>query len=122
MWLPPSRCLPLRKQSQDSANCAASRVTAEPDHDASLIGQEQETRSTLLSFRAIHFIFNSGSPGISELDGEAIFVELWRLGSDRAGKTLARRVDDIEIAVGTIVPSQTNICADSLCVGGVHLE
>src|SRR5947207_14878012 len=87
-----------------------------------LISHGHATRSTLMSFRVIHFMFTSRSPRICEFDGEAIFVELWRIGSDQAGKALASRVDQIQVTVRALVPSQANICSCSLSFRSVHLE
>src|SRR5438093_437987 len=87
-----------------------------------LISHGHATRSTLMSFRVIHFMFTSRSPRICEFDGEAIFVELWRIGSDQAGKALASRVDHIQVTVRAIVPSQANICTCSLRDRSVHME
>src|SRR5215469_16465304 len=86
------------------------------------ISHGQATRSTLMSFRVIHFIFTSRSPGVCELDDEAVFVVLRRIYRHQAGETLASRVDDIQVAVRAIVPSQANIRARRLRVGGVHLK
>src|SRR5438874_12487903 len=58
-----------------------------------LISQGQATRSTFTSLRVIHFMFTSRSPGICELYGEAVFIELWRICGNQTGKTLAGRVD-----------------------------
>src|SRR5215813_10251117 len=81
-----------------------------------LISQGQATRSTLTSLRVIHFMFTSRSPGIREFDCKAIFVELWRIGRDQAGKTLACCVDHKEITVRTIVPAQPDVGAHGLVV------
>src|SRR6516225_2792093 len=69
-----------------------------------LISQGQATRSTLMSFRVIHFISTSRAPRVCELDGEAIFVVLGWVCGDQAGKTLARCIDKEQIAVGAVVP------------------
>src|SRR5215467_11150952 len=87
-----------------------------------LISHGQATRSTLMSFRVIHFIFTSRAPGVCELDGKAIFVVLRWVCCDQAGEPLACRVNEKQIAVRTIVPSQANVCAGRLCVCGVHLK
>src|SRR5437773_2642191 len=87
-----------------------------------LMSHGQATRSTFTSLRVIHFIFTSRSPGISEFNGEAILVELWRVGSHQTGKALAGRIDNVEVTVGTIIPSQSDVCARGLVVGGVHLQ
>src|SRR5215469_10128729 len=86
------------------------------------ISHGQATRSTLMSFRVIHFIFTSRSPGICELDDEAVLVILRRIYRDQTGETLDGCIDDVEVAVRPIVPSQANVCARGLRVGGIHLE
>src|SRR6266446_5212417 len=87
-----------------------------------LISQGQATRSTFTSLRVIHFIVASRSPGISELDDEAVLVVLGRIFRNQAGKALARSIDNVKIAVGTVIPAQANIGAGCLVVGGVHLN
>src|SRR5207248_2219741 len=87
-----------------------------------LISHGQATRSTLMSFRVIHFIVTSWSPRIGELDGETVFVKLSWVDSCEAGELLSRSVDHVEIAIGTVVPSQPDIGARSLCVGSVNLK
>src|ERR1700746_3540312 len=86
------------------------------------ISQGHATRSTFQFLGVIHFLFASRSPRVREFDGEAILVKLWWIGRDQAGKTLAGCIDHVEVAVGTIVPSQANVCACGLRVGGVHLD
>src|SRR5450759_1651120 len=87
-----------------------------------LISHGQATRSTLISCRVIHFIFTSRSPRICVLNGETVFVELSWADSGEAGKFLTRSVDHVKIAIGTVVPSQPDIGASSLCVGSVNLK
>src|SRR2546426_2045949 len=87
-----------------------------------LISQGQATRSTLMSFLVIHFIFTSRAPGICELNGETVLIELRRVRCNQTRKALACSVDNIQITVGTIVPAQANVCARRLVVGSVHLE
>src|SRR5215472_7795802 len=87
-----------------------------------LINHGQATRSTWMSFRVIHFITTSRAPRVSELDGEVIFVVLRRVCGDQAGEPLAGCIDEEQIAVRTIVPSQANVCTCCLSVGRVHLE
>src|SRR6266700_4323374 len=87
-----------------------------------LISQGQATRSTLTSLRVIHFIFTSRSPRICEFDGEAIFIELWRICRDQTGKALAGVVDHVEIAVRAVIPAQTNICTGRLIIRRIHLQ
>src|SRR6266849_5716652 len=87
-----------------------------------LISHGQATRSTLMSFRVIHFIVTSRSPRVCELDGETVFVELSWADSGEAGELLTRRVDHVKIAIGTVVPSQPDIGARSLCIGSVQLK
>src|SRR5881396_2920511 len=87
-----------------------------------LISQGQATRSTLTSLRVIHFIFTSWSPGVCELDGKAIFIELWRIRGNQTGKALASSVDHEQITVGSIVPAQPNVRTRALVVRGIHLK
>src|SRR3989441_8967739 len=87
-----------------------------------LINHGQAKRSTLISFRGIHFIFTSRSPRICELYGETVFVKLNWADSCEAGELLTRCVDHVEIAIGTVVPSQSDIGARRLCVGSVNLK
>src|SRR5215471_10533910 len=87
-----------------------------------LINHGQATRSTLMSFRVIHFITTSRAPGVCELDSEPIFVILGWVCGHQAGKTLACCIDKEQIAVRAIIPAQTNVRACRLCVGGVHLK
>src|SRR6266566_1912004 len=75
-----------------------------------------------LSFRVIHFIFTSRSPRICELNGETVFVKLSWADSCETGELLSRCVDQVKIAIGTVVPSQSDIGARSLCVGSVNLK
>src|SRR5712691_1516741 len=62
------------------------------------------------------------SPGVCELDGEAVLVELRRVHCHQTGEALACGIDDVQIAVGAIIPTQANVGAGALIVGGVHLE
>src|SRR5437773_6814069 len=87
-----------------------------------LINHGQAKRSTLISFRVIHFIFTSRSPRICELNGKTVFVKLSRADGCETGELLSRSVDHVEIAIGTVVPSQSDIGARSFCVGGVNLK
>src|SRR6266700_2594679 len=87
-----------------------------------LISHGQATRSTLMSFRVIHFIGTSRSPRVCELDGETVFVKLSWADSCKAGELLSRSVDHVKIAIGTVVPSQPDIGTRGLCVGSVHLK
>src|SRR5260370_318783 len=87
-----------------------------------LISQGHATRSTLMSFRVIHFMFTSRSPGICEFNGEAIFIELWWVCRNQAREALPGSIDHIQVAVRTIIPSQANVCGCRLSVGRVHLE
>src|SRR5437870_7311218 len=84
-----------------------------------LISHGQATRSTLMSFRVIHFIVTSRSPRVCELDGETVFVKLSGADSCQAGELLSRSVDHVKIAIGAVVPAQPDVGARSLCVGGV---
>src|SRR2546427_6296638 len=87
-----------------------------------LISQGQATRSTLMSFLVIHFIFTSRSPRIRELDRETVLIELRRGCRNQAGKALAGCIDYVQITVRPIIPAQANVCARRLIVGGIHLE
>src|SRR5713101_3836887 len=87
-----------------------------------LINQGQATRSTFTSCRVIHFIFTSRSPRICELNGKTVFVKLSRADGCETGELLTRSVDHVKIAVGTVVPSQTDVGARSLCVSSVDLK
>jgi hypothetical protein len=66
--------------------------------------------------------FLSRSPGVGELDGQSVLVELRRIRRNQAGKGLARRIDHIQITVGTIVPAQANIRTGSFCISGIRLQ
>src|SRR6266571_6841860 len=87
-----------------------------------LISQGQATRSTLMSLRVVHFMFTSRSPGVCELDDEVILIVLGRVYGHQTGEPLAGRVDDVEVAVRAIVPSQANVGTRRLRVGCVHLK
>src|SRR5215472_11978414 len=87
-----------------------------------LISHGQATRSTLMSFRVIHFIFTSRAPGVCDLDGKAIFVVLGWVCGDQASETLSCCIDKEQVAVRAVVPPQADICACRLSVGGIHLE
>src|SRR6267378_6789845 len=87
-----------------------------------LISHGQATRSTLISFRVIHFIVTSWSPRMCELNGETVLVKLSWADSCEAGELLTRSVDHVKIAIGTVIPSQPDIGARSLCVGSVDLK
>src|SRR2546422_10089557 len=87
-----------------------------------LTSHGQATRSTLMSLRVIHFMFASRSPGICKLNGKTVLVELQRVCRNQARKSLTCSVDHIQIAIRTIIPAQTNVCAGGLIVGGVHLQ
>src|SRR5439155_9640971 len=82
-----------------------------------LISQGQATRSTLMSFLVIHFIFTSRAPGIREFNGETVFVEVRNVCRNYAGKALARCIDYVQIAVRQLIPAQANVCARRLLVG-----
>lgn len=62
------------------------------------------------------------TPGVRELYRESIFVILGRVGGNKAGKSLARRVDEEQIAVRTIVPPQANVRARGLRIRRIHLK
>src|SRR6266566_2212785 len=87
-----------------------------------LISQGHATRSTLMSFRVIHFILTSRSPGICEFNGKAILIKLWWVCRDQAGKALTGGVDHVQVTVRTIIPPQANVCGGGLSVRGIHLE
>ena len=63
-----------------------------------------------------------GAPGIRELDGQSVLVELRRIRRNQAGKGLTRRVDHIQITVGPIIPAQANVRTRGFRIRGVRLE
>src|SRR5438105_4048410 len=69
-----------------------------------LINQGQATQSAFMSLRVSHFIDTSRTPGICELDDEAVLVVL-RIYGNQTGETLARCIDDVQVTVGAIIPS-----------------
>src|SRR5215470_14175895 len=87
-----------------------------------LISQGQATRSTFTSLRVIHFINTSRSPGVCELDDEAVLVILRWILRDQACKALVCGVDDVQVAIGAVIPTQANVGTDRLCVGRIHLN
>lgn len=52
--------------------------------------------------------------GISVFDGKTVFVKLSWADSGEAGELLTRSVDQVQIAIGTVVPSQPDVGARSL--------
>ena len=62
------------------------------------------------------------TPRVRELDGEAVLVELGRVLSDQAGEARARCVNDVQIAIGTVIPAQSKVGAHRLRIGGIHLD
>src|SRR5215467_621237 len=60
--------------------------------------------------------------GISPLHGKAGFADLRRIGGGNAGELSADIVDDVEVAVRAVVPAETEVGADGLRVGSVHLD
>src|SRR5438876_9654510 len=82
-----------------------------------LMSHGQATRSTFTSLRVIHFIFTSLSPGISEFNGEAILVELWRVGSDQIGKEIVGSLGKVVFTVVTYIISKSYILFSSMVVG-----
>src|SRR5947208_16087098 len=87
-----------------------------------LISQGHATRSTLMSFLVIHFIFTSRSPRIRELDRETVLLELRRTCRNQAGKALAGCIDYAQITLRPIIPAPANRCPRRLHGGGIHLE
>jgi hypothetical protein len=65
---------------------------------------------------------DSRSEGISPFHGEACLADLWGIRGSDAGELRADVVDDIEIAVGSVVVSQADIGTDCLGVRRVHLN
>ena len=63
-----------------------------------------------------------GPPGVRELDGKLVLIKLRRIRCNEAGEALTGSVDDIKIAVGSVIPSQANVCTHSLRIRGVHLD
>src|SRR5215475_2779032 len=74
-----------------------------------LISQGQATRSTFTSLRVIHFIDTSRPPGVCELDDEAVLIILRWILRNQAGKALACGVDDVQVAIGAVIPTQANV-------------
>ncbi len=68
------------------------------------------------------FMSDSWSPRVGVLYGKAIFVELWRISCDQTGELLAQSVDHVQVTVRAIIPSQANVGAGGLCIGGVDLQ
>ncbi len=60
--------------------------------------------------------------GIGVLDDESVFIKLSWVDGCQAGELLARSVDDVQVTIGTVVPSQPDIGAGSLCVGSINLK
>src|SRR5713226_1164020 len=60
--------------------------------------------------------------GIGVLDDESVFIKLSWVDGCQAGELLARSVDDVKVTIGTVVPSQSDIGAGSLCVGSINLK
>src|ERR1700687_798166 len=87
-----------------------------------LISHGQATRSTFTSCRVIHFICTSRPPRICELNGKTVLVKLSWADSGQAGELLTGSVDDVKIAIGTVVPSQPDIGAGSLRVCRINLK
>ena len=63
-----------------------------------------------------------GSERISVFHGEASLAHLRRIGRGDTRKLRARVVDDVQIAVGAIVPPEANVGARSLSVRRVYLD
>ena len=59
---------------------------------------------------------------VSVFDREFVFRKLSRIGRNQTGKLLACSVDDVQIAVGAIIPPEPNVCAGSLRICGIHLH
>src|SRR5712671_581532 len=66
--------------------------------------------------------WDSWSERISPFHREASLAYLRRICRSNAGKLRSHVVDNVEIAVGTIVVAKTKIGAGRLRVGGVHLK
>ena len=60
--------------------------------------------------------------GIGVLDDESVLIKLNWVDDCQAGELLARSVDDVQVTIRTVVPSQPDIGAGSLCVGGINLK
>src|SRR5438874_6976508 len=67
-------------------------------------------------------IISSWSECVGPFHGEASFADLRRICWGDAGKLRSDVVDDVEVAVGTIVIAHAEIGADCLSVRGVHLN
>src|SRR6267143_5720697 len=75
-----------------------------------------------MSFRVIDVRFTSRLPRIFELNGKTIFLKLSGADSCEAGELLPRSVDQVKIAIGTVVTSQPDIGARCLCALAVDLR
>ncbi len=64
----------------------------------------------------------SWSESISPFHGESSLAHLRRICRGNAGKLRPDVIDDVKIAVGTVVVSQAKIGADGLRVRRVHLN
>ena len=65
---------------------------------------------------------SSRREGIGPFHGEAGFADLWRVCGGDAGELRSDVVDDVEIAIGTVVVPQAQIGADCLSIRCVHLK
>src|SRR5438552_3033985 len=61
-------------------------------------------------------------PGVGPLYREAVLKELCGVGGSKAGETLSCGVDDVQIAVGTVIPAQPHVCASCLGISRIELQ
>src|SRR5437588_6148871 len=67
-------------------------------------------------------VWQSGVERVGVLDYEPVFVKLGRIGRCQAGEPLPSRVDNVEVAVGPVIPTQAEISAPCLRVGSIDLQ
>src|ERR1700722_20783165 len=64
----------------------------------------------------------SREKGVGELYGKACFPNLRRVRRGNAGGLRSNVVNDVEVTVGAVIISQTQIGTDCLRIGSVHLN
>lgn len=90
--------------------------------DLSVILPSIRWLETCVDGRTTENMLSSWLPGIREFDSETILVKLGRIRRDKAREALTRRVNHVQVAIGTVVPTKTNIRTGGLSVGRVHLQ
>ena len=60
-------------------------------------------------------------PRVDQFSGQAVLIVLRGIGF-QAGETLSGGIDDVKVAVRTVVPAQPNRAADGLIIGSVDLH